>query len=495
MKKILVYSIITFISIEVKGQQGISNVWLAGYQSWYGLPLGGIVTDFITGTPVINYKYIPMNFSTGLATISDSLGNIKLYTNGIWIAGANDDTILDGGGISPPVVQDTLGLWIPQSTLFLQKPNDTNIFYLIHSSNDDFQDFTKCYFVCYSIIDMSLNNGLGAVVSKNNTLKAGNFMLGNITACKHGNGRDWWITFLEKNTNTIYISLLTPWGLSAPVKMQVGTPHTRSTGQSVFSPDGNLFAFTMMGDTIHKFNIYLFAFDRCTGTFSNEVEIKSIDSIGHGRGISFSSNNQFMYVSSLTKVFQYDVTQTNIKSSEIIVAEWDSFYSPNPPFAALYSWMSLAPDGKIYISTGNSTFVMHIIDQPDSPGTACNFIQHGMQLPAYSVSAPPNHPNYFLGANGLCNNLSYESLESGKVKKVTVFGNPTHDKFTLWFPVDKDVGWLDIYDVNGNNIRRERVSQWSQYKTVDISLFAAGVYFCKMRWPSGEGSVKAVRLE
>ena len=91
--------------------------------------------------------------------------------------------------------------------------------------------------------------------------------------------------------------------------------------------------------------------------------------------------------------------------------------------------------------------------------------------------------------------MSYESLESWKVKKVTVFGNPTHDKFTLWFPPDKDVGVLEIYDVNGECIRRERVSQWSQYKTVDIGEFGAGVYFCRMRWPDGEGSVKVVRLE
>ncbi|MBL0052164.1 MAG: T9SS type A sorting domain-containing protein [Bacteroidetes bacterium] len=65
----------------------------------------------------------------------------------------------------------------------------------------------------------------------------------------------------------------------------------------------------------------------------------------------------------------------------------------------------------------------------------------------------------------------------------------------MWFPVDKDVGWLEIYDVNGACIRTERVAQWSQYKTVDISLFSEGVYFCRMRWPSGEGSVKVVRLE
>ena len=49
--------------------------------------------------------------------------------------------------------------------------------------------------------------------------------------------------------------------------------------------------------------------------------------------------------------------------------------------------------------------------------------------------------------------------------------------------------------VNGECIRTERVSQWSQYKTVDISLLSEGVYFCRMRWVDGEGSCKVVRLE
>ncbi|MBK8846464.1 MAG: T9SS type A sorting domain-containing protein [Bacteroidetes bacterium] len=482
------------ISINVKSQ-GLSNIWLSGYASWGGLPFGGTVLDFKTGSINVNYKYIPMNFSTGVATISDSLGNIKLYTNGIWVAGANDDTIVNGGGISPPVVQDSLGLWVGQCSMFLQKPNDSNIYFLIHSSVDNPNNYNFTNYVWYSVIDMNLNNGFGGIISKNNILFNGQIMLGAINACKHGNGRDWWITAVERYTNKFFCAILTPYGIINLPKISVPSFHNQSGSGNAFSRDGTKYAGVFLGDSIHKFNIHLYDFDRCNGILSNERNIESIDSVGYARGIAFSPNGQYLYVATVYKVFQYDLSQVNIKNSEIIVAEWDSFYSPSPPFATLYEWMSLAPDGKIYINTGNSTLHMHIIDQPDSPGTACNFIQHGLQLPTKSVSAPPNHPNYFLGANGLCNNLSYESLESWKVKKVTVFGNPTHDKFTLWFPVDKDVGWLEIYDVNGECIRTERVAQWSQYKTVDISELSAGVYFCKMRWPSGEGSVKVVRLE
>ncbi len=70
-------------------------------------------------------------------------------------------------------------------------------------------------------------------------------------------------------------------------------------------------------------------------------------------------------------------------------------------------------------------------------------------------------------------------------KKILMFNNPKHDKFALWFPVDIDVGEMEIYDVNGNFILRESVSQWIKYKMVDISDFSGRVYFCRMRWVNG----------
>nr|MBK9652206.1 T9SS type A sorting domain-containing protein [Bacteroidota bacterium] len=476
--------------------QGITNIWMAGYASWGGIPYGGITIDFINGIPVINYKYIPMNFSRGVATISDSLGNIKLYTNGIWIAGANDDTIVDGGGISPPVYNDSLGLWLPKTSLFLQKPNDTSTYYLFHCSFDNPPYDSLCLYLRQTTIDMNVNNGLGGVISKNNALINDNLNLGGINACKHGNGRDWWVTILERYSNCFYQLLVDPYNIGTPFKVCTGTYRPKNSLSSSYSPDGNKFALITLDSTYH-YRLAVFDFDRCTGLFSNERTANFVGSQSEPAavGLAFSPNSNMIYVSTYFRIYQFDCSQSNIQGTKIQVAEWDSFYSPSPPFAAMYEFMALAPDGKIYISTGNSTLVMHIIDQPDSPGVACNFIQHGLQLPAFSVSAPPNHPNYFLGDNGLCNNLGSNTPQTPEGALIRVFNNPTYDKFTLWFTPDKDVGVLEIYDVNGECIRKEYVAQWSQYKTVDIGALSAGVYFCRMRWPSGEGSVKVVRLE
>ena len=116
--------------------------------------------------------------------------------------------------------------------------------------------------------------------------------------------------------------------------------------------------------------------------------------LDYGRGVAFSPNGRFLYVSTVLDVYQFDTEADDIAASEVHIAHWDSTYSPFPPFAALFSNMQLAPDGKIYIGTGNGTQVLHVIHNPDEPGLACNMAQHGIDLERYFSNSLPNHPNY-----------------------------------------------------------------------------------------------------
>ncbi|MBL0050692.1 MAG: hypothetical protein IPP29_03770 [Bacteroidetes bacterium] len=110
-----------------------------------------------------------------------------------------------------------------------------------------------------------------------------------------------------------------------------------------------------------------------------------------------------LYLSDIDSVFQYDLNASNIEQSKLLLAVWDSFYSPYPPFATGFYMTLNGPDGKIYLSTGNGTKHLHVINNPDSLGIGCDLVQHAIALP-YFIVLLPNHPNYFLGDNGLCNN-------------------------------------------------------------------------------------------
>ncbi|MBL0051547.1 MAG: hypothetical protein IPP29_08575 [Bacteroidetes bacterium] len=454
--------------------------------------------DFKTVVPNVYLDSIGMNIAGAThANITDTNGSLQFYSNGYYIANNANDTMINGTGINPsPYTTEqgnkTIGLNIPQANLILPMPDHPNLYYLFHNTVDNFPYNSLAHFMYYSVIDMSLNNGLGEVVQKNVVISTDTTNAGKISACKHGNGRDWWITWLGTGNNKIYKTQLTPYGVSAVTTQNIGTTRNMFNGQARFSPDGSKYSFAYMlhiNDAIIDF----YDFDRCTGIFSNPKLGINYQSNCIGGGVEFSANSKYAYVTNCDSLFQFDVTQPNIFATKTLIALYDSFVSYG--FGTYFTFLERADDGKIYITTGNSTMHLHVINNPDSPGLACNFVQHQLQLPGYYSNSLPNHPNYFLGDNGLCNNLSYESLESWKVKKVTAFGNPTHDKFTLWFPPDKDVGVLEIYDVNGACIRTERVSQWSQYKTVDIGALSARVYNCKMRWPDGEGALRVVKLE
>ncbi len=471
-------------------QQGLSNNWLSGYLSWGGKPFGQNRINFFTGSPTVAFDSIDMNFAHTHANISDSAGNMLFYTNGYYIADATDDTMDNGGGINPGAYANFVpdGFLIPQGALIIRKPL-SNIYYLFHSSVDNYPNPNSsiAYHLRITTIDMDLNNGLGKVITKNVAIISDTLNVGKITACKHGNGRDWWVVAHRMNSNKFYKILVTPYGADSISEQSIGSFRATDAGQAKFSSDGTRYAYFHYNTA----GLDVYDFDRCTGMLSNWRN--DTIPIQYGNvGVEFSPNSQQLYVGNITEIYQYNANDANLLTNRNVVAIYDGFYDSVPGLGTYLCYPQLAPDGKIYITTGNGTRYFHILDQPDSPGLACNVIQHGLMVPSFYFNTIPNHPNYFLGANGLCNNLSYESLESWKVKKVTAFGNPTHDKFTLWFPVDKDVGVLEIYDVNGACIRREYVAQWSQYKTVDISEFSDGIYLVKMSWPDGEGSVKVV---
>lgn len=486
-------------SLCISQNQGLSNLWYMGYSSWAGPPTGGINIDFYTGVPVINYVSRPMDFNRTNANITDTMGNILFYTNGYYIADATDDTMQNGSNISPTSYYSVFpeGLVVPQACLILPKPGSSNLFYIFHSTLDNAPYYTKAHYLYYSIIDMNLNSGKGAVTTKNFVLISDTLNAGKITACKHANGRDLWVVCHRFNSNNYYKFLLTPNGISSPVLQAIGSVRNIvDIGQAVFSPNGSKFTyFNAYYTTTGTLDIY--DFDRCSGDFSNPSVIIIPQCTGLGGGLAFSASSQYLYVSNIDTLYQFDVTVSNISASQITVAAWDSFYSPNPPFATLFDLTQLAPDGKIYIGTGNSTFRMHIINYPDSLGLSCDVQQHSLILPAFYAGGIPNHPNYFLGCDTmlgctcLTTGISHTSqFPEGGVKASP---NPSNGVFTLQFPVQKTPGLLVVYDVFGNRVHNEYVAQWSQYKHVDIAALPRGIYLCKMKWGDKEASVKVIK--
>lgn len=126
---------------------------------------------------------------------------------------------------------------LPDANLFLPFQHDSSKVILLHEGSKYLVSPTvKLYF---SIIDMTLNGGLGAVIQKN-IIPLLPDLNGGISACQHANGRDWWILVPQDSSNVIWKILFTPTGITSITSQaicQVATFHS-SDSQTKFSPDG-----------------------------------------------------------------------------------------------------------------------------------------------------------------------------------------------------------------------------------------------------------------
>lgn len=394
----------------------------------------------------------------------------------------------NGVGLNPSDYTDNwypTGLHLLQANLIVDIPGTIDQYLLFHCTVDEIPGFTSQY-LYISLVDMSLNGGLGAVVFKNQLIYDGDLQPGRLLAVRHGNGRDWWVYAHELNSDGFLRWLVTPYGTSGPTIQHAGIVRPPDAAQVVFSQDGQRFAYYS-----GEFGLDLFDVDRCDGTFIHVGHV-DVDSAYYGWGTSFSPSGRFIYLSAETEIYQVDGDAADLQSSLQLIATWDSTYSPGPPFATLFGASKLAPDGKIYISTMNTTDKLHVINQPDSLGLACDLVQHAITLPTYWSNSIPNHPNYHLGAldGSICDSLGLGMEEQKPEMNLALYPNPNAGAFTISFAPQRETGLLEVHGLDGKLVHRERVAPWSQLKRTDIPGLDAGMYQCKLSFGRKESSIR-----
>ncbi len=397
-KHSIVLYLLVCICISAKAQKH-DYMWLMAQDRNLNIPgVDGYIMDF-NETPVdIYYITTTMNLQRTNASICDTAGNLLFYTNGVFIANSIHEQMQNGGGLNPGQYTNDfadIGLSLEQGGVFIPYPENDSLYILLHQARDWVGDGTshvrRFY---YSMINQKAQNGLGAVLTKNELIIADTLNTGKVCAVKHANGRDWWSIIQERNTNRFYRILINPNGIHLKEPQIIGDSIRSGAGQVVFSPDGTKFVqFTTVNYTLGQF-VYIYDFDRCTGLLENPRYLMYNDS-AVAAGAAISPNSRYLYLSSFRSIYQYDLWADDIAATKDTVAVYDGFMSP---FATAFYLAQLAPDGKIYINSPNGVDVMHVINNPDLPGDSCNVCQHCVQLPTYNAFSMPNFPNYRLGA-------------------------------------------------------------------------------------------------
>lgn len=346
------------------------------------------------------------NFRETNTSFSDSSGNVLSYSNAvhmgnpIWEIMKNGDSItdaLEAGG----------ALWC-QWMICLPWPGHEKA-HIYFYENEGWFSTTSFHAkkLLFLEIDMNVNGGFGQVVIRDSLILEDTLVPGKINAIKHANGRDWWVLVNEENSNRYYRLLLNSEGVHIVGNQTIGTTVYDGVGQSIFSPKGEHYAIYNTVSSSQGAYIDLYDFDRCEGLFYNHRQYHFLTN-GWG-GASFSPNSRYLYINYFTKAFQYDLEAAEVWASQVQVAEYDGYLDP---FNTTFYNMQLAPDGKIYSSSTGSVSSLHVIHSPDEPGLACQYQQHGIELPTRNTFSMPTFPNYRLGPlNGSpCDTLGLDNL-------------------------------------------------------------------------------------
>lgn len=451
------------------------------YNPWIGQG-GGVIINNYNNTNEIDTFNLIRSYDMDAANMSSQTGELLFHTNGSFIAG--------GDGL-PATNGDSIG-YDPNTTIYFVNGNpyfgmsvvlfnpglDSNKFILLHTSVGSLPGTMNVpNRIFYSIIQMDTIQHAN-VIQKNITLLNDTFEGGKITACKHGNGRDWWVLVKEYNRMNYYAFLVTPDSIYT-YKYPMPGPFTLDYGGQVcFSNKGDKYAIYD-----HKMKLRIYDFNRCTGQLSNLYFNWDVDSVTGCIGASFSPSDRYLYVNTPKKIERFDMQYPGIFGSRETVSEWDSLYFSLTQTNVYYFTQYLANDGKIYLQRTQSNWFYSSIDFPDEPNVAnVHFDTYGSTLPRIKQYTTTNHPNYFLGPDVGCP-CDTLGLAVGKniMAKVgiNIFPNPSHsNNFTLYYDMPKENNsYVYVRNMEGKIVHQQKLAPWSNTTQVNLpSYLANGMY-------------------
>ncbi len=283
---IIFITILTNYSYSQPLQDG---VWILGATS----NSTGVLLDFSSGTLDANLIEKEMWMFSANASIADSMGSLRFYTNGCHINNYEHQLIENGDSLNPSLFaswcRGSSGSPFIQSVLALPWPGKPEQYALFHLSdyghviNFDSLELSTGTFHKLSLteIDMRLNQGLGAVVRKRQQVFWDTLAHGYLQAVRHANGKDWWLLVPElrvgEGTNCYYRLLFTRYGIVESGKQCLGQKWDifDAAGQCAFSPDGTRYVRFQGGSQGYFSGLFLFDFDRCTAVRACCPTIKS----------------------------------------------------------------------------------------------------------------------------------------------------------------------------------------------------------------------------
>lgn len=359
--------------------------------------------DFTTPQTVQTIQNSAMLAPGGSASISNDNGDLLFYTNSEVIWDRNNNIMTNGSGLFGN--KNAL-----QNSIIVPVPNSDTLYYLFTVGTNGFH---------YSTIDISLNNGLGAVTNINTALLTAPGC-SKLTAVHHSDGESVWVMTTKENETDEYTSFYaykinTDGSISEPVITDNVLFRGRQKGMMKFSPNGERMAISNFIDDSMVNHLFLFRFNNETGAITNKLSIftsLAFFEVISAYGIEFSSDSNILYVTLRRQgllspgsggvpensekrnlLYQYNL-ENNTPSQDItILSDETGDMVPGS--------LQLAKNGKIYRALLQSENVgenkLGVINNPNEIGLSSSYNHAGVNLldKKSSIGLPNFIQSYF----------------------------------------------------------------------------------------------------
>ncbi len=358
MKRSIIYILLTTIFFLSASAQNQNDTWIYGNNKVF----------FNNNT--VTFSTINQYFKYGTAIISNNdTGELLFYTDGINIYDKYGQIMQNGSNLLGTAIPNSSlerfyitsnlcgGNKTPQGVIIVPKPGSEYRYYVLTSVFTDFRDCSDGYpteffnfGIKYAEIDISANNGLGIVLSKNNVLQ--NNGSETLTSVINNDNNFWIISTHNGNFNSY---LVDENGINS--NAVISNFQESVYGPSKVSPDGK-FIF-------NKANYFLFNFNNNNGIVSSPIEILPsenhdyyLDFLNAPSNIEFSPNSKIIYFISTQPFLNRSawlsgISMYNIETQEIAGVNNNTIY--DFPLNYDSANLQLTPFGRIFLIFNNQT--------------------------------------------------------------------------------------------------------------------------------------------
>ncbi len=401
MKKNLLLTLSLCVLTTAGFSQKENDYWVFGDKA--GL-------DFSSGNPVP--VLTSMVSSEGSAAVCDPLtGKLLFYSNGEKVWNRNNQVMPNGSGLkgNAPLFGDNT---TAQGVCIVPVIGSIQRYYLFSLEPEAGEVFRNSNgYLYYSIVDMSLNGGLGDIDPNYKNIALDSFLSEAMTAVPGGNCNDIWLLTHATDTALVKAFHITESGIAkTPVISNTGKEidgkGSFQTSQFAISPDSRKLAIlssnvlwyglpsTFFNPNSSPNGSMVCTFDPISGKVTDPIILNSNLSNPYDQylnnSICFSPNSRKLYLLASNRalgdidfvdtLWQYDLdsfTQAGVKASRTLI-EGNNVTNAFSP-------MQRNKD-KIYLAPSDDNGYLNVIEEPNATGIACKYKKRAIQLKTGSAS-------------------------------------------------------------------------------------------------------------